>query len=223
MFILTTIEDLVQLKPSVLNQNPEKTVKDAINEKYSNKIIYNVGLCICMWDLLGASDGMIGHGTGLVNVNVEFRLLVFRPFRGEILSGKIKHSDSEGITMDLSFTSEIIIPASNLFPNSTFSLAEGVWVWRTDDGTELFLDKGEPALFRVESEIWEDQQPGVVRRGEDGKVVFERGSAWRVVGSMALPGLGPTLWWAEQDEEEGEGEDQGLLEGEGEDEEMIED
>ncbi|KAF2465025.1 uncharacterized protein BDR25DRAFT_306883 [Lindgomyces ingoldianus] len=209
MFILTTLEDLVQLKPSVLGLSSEKSVKDAINAKYSNKVIYDIGLCICVWDLMGASDGMIGHGTGLINVTVEFRMLVFRPFRGEILSGKIKHSDQDGITMDLDFTSEVYIPAENLPPNSTFSRAEGVWVWKTEDGTELFFDKGEPALFRVESEQWEDQKPGVVRRDpETGHVVHERGSAWTVIGSMAIPGLGPTLWWAEQDgeDEEDDGE-----------------
>lgn len=37
---------------------------------FSNlKVIQNVGLCIGFYDLLESSDGLIGHGTGLVNVN----------------------------------------------------------------------------------------------------------------------------------------------------------
>lgn len=32
-------------------------------------MIQNVGLCIGFYDLLESSDGLIGHGTGLVNVN----------------------------------------------------------------------------------------------------------------------------------------------------------
>ncbi len=40
------------------------------------QVIQKVGLCICMYDLLKASDGLIGHGTGLVNVNGEQHNLV---------------------------------------------------------------------------------------------------------------------------------------------------
>lgn len=33
------------------------------------KVVQKVGLCICVYDILKASDGLIGHGTGIVNVN----------------------------------------------------------------------------------------------------------------------------------------------------------
>jgi DNA-directed RNA polymerase III subunit RPC8 len=33
------------------------------------KVIQKIGLCIGFYDLLESSDGLIGHGTGLVNVN----------------------------------------------------------------------------------------------------------------------------------------------------------
>lgn len=33
------------------------------------KVIQKIGLCIGFYDLLKSSDGLIGHGTGLVNVN----------------------------------------------------------------------------------------------------------------------------------------------------------
>lgn len=70
-------------------------IEDNINEKYANKVreefyhslvlaaslclhgsrlsiiqvIQKVGLGIGFYDLLESSDGLIGHGTGLVNVN----------------------------------------------------------------------------------------------------------------------------------------------------------
>lgn len=34
-----------------------------------SKVIQKIGLCIAFYDLLESSDGLIGHGTGLVNVN----------------------------------------------------------------------------------------------------------------------------------------------------------
>ena len=33
------------------------------------QVIQKIGLCICVYDVLSASDGLIGHGTGIVNVN----------------------------------------------------------------------------------------------------------------------------------------------------------
>lgn len=38
----------------------------------SDSVVHKVGLCVCMYDLLKASDGLIGHGTGNVNVNGVF-------------------------------------------------------------------------------------------------------------------------------------------------------
>lgn len=50
-----------------------------------------------MYDLLWASEGLIGHGTGLVNVNVEFRVIVFHPFKGEVLFARISSCAPNGI------------------------------------------------------------------------------------------------------------------------------
>ncbi|KAF2106697.1 DNA-directed RNA polymeras-like protein III 25 kDa polypeptide [Lophiotrema nucula] len=205
MFILTTIQDLIQIAPPDFHKPSPQAIKDAINAKYANKVVLNIGLCICMWDLLSSSEGLIGHGTGLVNVNVEFRIAVFRPFRGEIVKGRIGHSTQEGIWVGLNFTNEVFVPFQNLFENSHFEEGERVWVWDSE-GTELFFDKGETVLFRVEQEEWIDQKPGIVQKDENGNVIEERGTAWRLIGSMAQPGLGPTLWWGDQEEgEEQEG------------------
>lgn len=214
---------MIQIKPQDFAKPSAQAIKDVVNEKYSNKIVPGVGLCLCMWDLLTATEGLIGHGTGLVNVNIEFRMTVFRPFRGEIIYGRIKTSNQEGIIIDLDFTSEVFIPFQNLFENSSFSNAENVWVWNSD-GTELFFDKGEPVLFRVEQEEWTDQRPTIVQKDDQGNVIEERGTAWRLIvcpdrrdaipcnkliklqGSMNQAGLGPTLWWGEQEEEGEEGD-----------------
>ena len=67
-----------------------------------------------MYDLLEHSEGLIGHGDGFVNVNglstsdtsyderlmanvfvVTFRMVVFRPFKGEVLLGRISSKSSQ--------------------------------------------------------------------------------------------------------------------------------
>lgn len=39
-----------------------------------SQVIQKIGLCISFYDLLESSDGLIGHGTGLVNVNGKPKL-----------------------------------------------------------------------------------------------------------------------------------------------------
>jgi DNA-directed RNA polymerase III subunit RPC8 len=107
-------------------------------------------------------------------------MAVFRPFRGEIIYGRIKSSNEEGIILDLEFTSEVFVPYQNLPENSSFSKAEMVWIWNSE-GTELFFDKGEPVLFRVEHEEWYDQRPTIVEKDEKGEIVEERPTAWKII------------------------------------------
>lgn len=181
----TTIQDLIQIKPEDFALPAAQSLKDAINTKYSNKIIQNIGLCVCLFDLLETSEGLIGHGTGLVNVNAEFRLIVFRPFRGEILQGRIKGSDQDGVTVDLDFTSEVFVPWQNLPKNTTFNTTESVWIWKDEpESPEMFFDKDEPCLIRVENEEWTDQKPTVVQKNADGIVIDERDTSWRIIVSF---------------------------------------
>ncbi|KAI9702053.1 MAG: DNA-directed RNA polymerase III subunit rpc25 [Candelina mexicana] len=115
MFILTTISDLVQIPPKDFSKKSAASIEDYINDKYANKIIQKIGLCICLYDLLKASEGLIGHGTGIVNVNVEFRLIVFRPFKGEVIVGRIIGADPHGIRIGLEFFNDILVPPHLLF------------------------------------------------------------------------------------------------------------
>ena len=60
-------------------------------------MIQKIGLCLCLYDILKVQDGIIGYGTGKANVNVNFRLIVFRPFKGEIIVGQIASASDLGI------------------------------------------------------------------------------------------------------------------------------
>jgi len=115
-------------------------------------------------------------------------MTVFRPFRGEIIYGRIKSSNEEGIILDLEFTSEVFVPYQNLPENSSFSKAEMVWIWNSE-GTELFFDKGEPVLFRVEHEEWYDQRPTIIEKDEKGEIIEERPTAWKIIVSHVQSGL----------------------------------
>lgn len=101
MWIVTKIADLVQLKPQDFYKTSLEAIEDKINEKYANKVIPNIGLCVCVWDITDASEGLIGQYDGFVNINVEFHMVVFRPHRGEVIQARIKEQTSQGMRREL--------------------------------------------------------------------------------------------------------------------------
>jgi len=193
MFLLTTISDLVQIAPEDFAKFSAVAIEDNINEKYANKVIQEIGLCICFYDLLESSDGLIGHGTGLVNVNVQFRLIVFRPFKGEILLGRIASATENGIKIGLEFFNDILVPPDFLPQGSRFDFADHVWMW-DNEGATFYFDVGEVVRFRVEAEEWHDQIPNAPDQLEPA-AVSERRPPYSIVGSVQMAGLGPISWW----------------------------
>ncbi|KAI1364565.1 RNA polymerase III subunit Rpc25-domain-containing protein [Xylaria arbuscula] len=192
MFILTKIADLVQIPPSQFEQHSRVAIENNINAKYSNRVIQKIGLCICMYDLLWASEGLIGHGNGLVNVNVEFRMIVFRPFKGETLFGMISSANADGIKIRTNFFEEIFVSYKELPENTEYDHNEKAWVWVVDED-RMHYDKNEMVRFQVLDEAWNDQLPD-----SGGQEALDRArsvSPYALKGSMFKEGLGVCLWW----------------------------
>ncbi|RYO99178.1 hypothetical protein DL763_001668 [Monosporascus cannonballus] len=192
MFILTKIADLVQIAPSQFEKHSRIAIEDNINTKYSNRVIQKVGLCICMYDLLWASEGLIGHGTGMVNVNVEFRMIVFRPFKGEAILGRISSATPEGIHIRTDFFEEIFVPYKELPENTEFVHNEQAWTWIVD-GEPMYYDKNEMVRLQVIDETWNDQMPDSAEQEALDKA--KKVSPYNIQGSMLKEGLGVCLWW----------------------------
>lgn len=51
-------------------------------------------------------------------VKVKFRLVMFRPFVGEVLEGKVRSSSEEGIHVSLGFFDDILVPPACMQPNT---------------------------------------------------------------------------------------------------------
>ena len=70
-------------------------VSDSITQGL--QVVFNVGLCIALFDLISVGDEYIFPSDGGSHIQVEFRLMVFRPFVGEVLTGKIRSCNQHGI------------------------------------------------------------------------------------------------------------------------------
>lgn len=191
MFVLSNFTDVVRLAPDSFSSTTELALTQAINGKFANKVVEGVGLCVCLFDILAATDGTIKAGDGGAFLNVEFRLVVFRPFRGEVLTGTVVSCSEAGVKISMGFFDDILVPA-HMLPENTVYQHEGGggYLWQTDDQT-LDIQVDDAVRFRVEDEHFVDCTPG--KKGE-----VQQGIApYSLTCSMGTPGLGVVGWWAD--------------------------
>lgn len=146
-------------------------------------------------------------------VVVKFRLIVFKPFVGEVLIGKIRSCTEEGLSVSLAFFDDIFIPSHCLQPGSAFNAEERLWVWNYD-GNELFMDLDEKIRFRVLAETFAEVAPvqkeallaSVANKlsgsnsltEDDQKLAFDsvpKVPPYKIIASVAEDGLGLLSWW----------------------------
>lgn len=57
-------QDTVAIQPAMLGMSPVDAIEYEINKKYANRVLHDVGLCICLFDILDASEGKVRFGDG---------------------------------------------------------------------------------------------------------------------------------------------------------------
>ncbi|KII86057.1 hypothetical protein PLICRDRAFT_165713 [Plicaturopsis crispa FD-325 SS-3] len=214
MFVLSILKDTVAVHPSSFGVPPAQALISALNKKYANRVLHDVGLCVCVFDLSEAGEGKVRYGDGFLWYKVVFRLVVFRPFASEVILAKVKSSDEDGIRLTISFFDDMYIPKAYLPQPSAFDPSERAHFWLaeppetptplldTPTSARMYIDAGELVRVRVEADEFVDDEPGP----PDARVteVRTKRAPYSVVCSIAEQGLGPVAWWkaAEPVEEE---------------------
>jgi len=67
----------------------ESATTAAIDAALLDRVIQGLGLCVTLFDVLEIETGEIYPNDGGVWFKAVFRMVVFRPFVGEVLVGKI--------------------------------------------------------------------------------------------------------------------------------------
>ncbi|WVF69674.1 hypothetical protein IAT40_004453 [Kwoniella sp. CBS 6097] len=228
MFVLVGVRDTVPVAPKAFDVPPALTIQDALNKKYANKLVPDKGLALCAFDILTAEDGKVTWGNGLMYYKVSFRLMLFAPFVGEVIVGKVLSTSKSYVRVSLGFFQDIYIVPSLLPPNSAYDPAQKKFFWVTSDDEaamtqeqlantvitdRLYIDEGEPIRFRVDSVEWQDVRPTpqslMAAAEDDGNNVPEKDpiekAGFKILATIAESGLGVTQWWS-QGEEAAEGE-----------------
>ena len=57
------------------------------------QVLHDLGLVVTIYDILSITGGFIYPSDGAAHYIVAFRLVLFRPFVGQILTGRLAKSD----------------------------------------------------------------------------------------------------------------------------------
>lgn len=195
MFILSELSDLIRVPPQSFATPVHKVLKDELHQKFSNKVISNLGLAVSVWDLLDIKDGLLRPGDGGAYVEVKFRIIVWKPFIGEILSGWVTDCTTEGIKVRMEFFDDIFIPKDYLFESCVFKPVEKAWVWQPDLETELYIDLNEKIRFRVEEEVFVNIKPKSSSEALGLEERENKAPPYALIASCQTDGMGCVSWW----------------------------
>ena len=67
MFVLARLTDSVRVQPSDFRKARADAVADELNKKYANKVVHQLGLCICLFDLVSVGDPLVVPGDGCIH------------------------------------------------------------------------------------------------------------------------------------------------------------
>jgi len=153
MFLLTVIEDKIKILPSQFGRNSLDVLKEQVEIKYTNRIILDVGLCITFYDFIDVGDPFLYPSEGSSIQVVRFRMVVFRPFIGESIVGKVTKSSKEGLHLSVEFFDEIFVPSSLLQSPSVYNPSTGLWIWKYGENQDMDFEMGlgEEIRFKVRS------------------------------------------------------------------------
>jgi DNA-directed RNA polymerase III subunit RPC8 len=205
MFILSRLSDDVRVLPHDLSKRPLDAVTDVVCARYLDRIISDLGLVITLNDVEAMTGGYIYPNDGAAYFSVTIRLVIFRPFPGEVLTGKLKSSSRDGVRVSLGFFEDVLIPEHAMQEPSFFNEGEKLWVWKFD-GNDLFMDVGEDIRFRVHALRFHSVPTPLEQASATGDAKL-LGTAARpfapmeVVGDINGDGLGLLAWWGGGEEE----------------------
>ncbi|KIR54505.1 DNA-directed RNA polymerase III subunit RPC8 [Cryptococcus gattii Ru294] len=176
--------------------------------RYANKLVPEKGLALSVFDILTAEDGKVIWGNGLMYYKVSFRLMLFAPFVGEVIVGRVLSTTKSYIRVSLGFFQDIYIVPSLLPPNSAYDPQQKAFFWVAGDDESTLTQEQLLNTVVSDSIEWQDVRPTpqamlAEMNGEavEGKDPIEK-AGFKILATIAESGLGVTAWWPGREENE---------------------
>ncbi|EFJ12066.1 hypothetical protein SELMODRAFT_235152 [Selaginella moellendorffii] len=101
MFVLSKLRDTLRIPPANLVLPLLDAITLEIHRLFLDKVVKDLGLCVSLYDIQSIEGGFVFPGDGAPTYTVEFQLVMFRPFPGEILVAKLKKCDKNGLVCNV--------------------------------------------------------------------------------------------------------------------------
>jgi DNA-directed RNA polymerase subunit RpoE len=197
MFQIARLEDPnVKILPENLGKPRLEAVTQVIESLYVDKVVKDLGLIVTLYEIVSIEGGTVYPGEGSAHFHVVFKAVVFRPFVGEVLEGRLKRADRKGLYVSLGFFDDAFVPEHMLQEPSAFDAEEQLWVWNYQN-ERMFMDVDEPVRFRCSSVRFPEQPRSATELDPKSLGVTPEGAfaPMVVVGDINADGLGLTSWW----------------------------
>ncbi|KDN47117.1 hypothetical protein RSAG8_03894, partial [Rhizoctonia solani AG-8 WAC10335] len=220
MFVTATLKDNLAVAPTHFSAPAHVAITNELNKKYANRVLLDVGLCICVFDLIWVGEGIVKYGDGCYwykDPQLPF-VWLYSDLPAQKLS-RVKSSRPQRTGFELRLDSSMIstfhgdhneqaffwLPPHHWTsdePPSTTQLLD------TDITTRLYLDRNEVIRLRVERDEFYDNEPGprkadTSQPGQEERVEddADRKAPYTITASIHGDGLGALVWWenTEQD------------------------
>jgi DNA-directed RNA polymerase III subunit RPC8 len=66
LFFFAPQQDKIPIHPSQFGLPPEQALINELNKKYANRVLHDVGLCICVFDVAEVGEGKVRYGDGFL-------------------------------------------------------------------------------------------------------------------------------------------------------------
>eukprot|EP00891_Asterochloris_glomerata_P001532 jgi/Astpho2/1532/gw1.00026.150.1_t len=197
MFLLSRMQDSVQVQPQDLGKTPVDAIRAELEASCYDKVLPEIGLAGKQLQLTQLSDGgNVAPGEGSALYEVKFELLSFKPFPGQVLKGKVKSCNRDGIAMTLGFFDDVFVPGDVLTEEYQFKSEENVWVWNHPDKDIGELMRVQEVNFKpipTASELQIGNANGPTPKGLPGNPF----APLEIVANITEDGLGLEAWWGE--------------------------
>ncbi|AKB14178.1 MAG: DNA-directed RNA polymerase [Methanosarcina thermophila] len=97
MYKMMKLVDTVRIPPTLLGEEVEPTVKNALREKLEGQVDKKLGCLVAIHKIVEIGEGHILVGDGAVYYDVTFEAIMFVPELQEIIEGEVVEAVSFGV------------------------------------------------------------------------------------------------------------------------------
>jgi len=101
MFYEVEVKSHIRVPPSKFKNDIKTSILESLNSHFSNFISKDLGIIICVSEVISIGDGVLIPGDGAAYYDTVFKLVVFKPEIQEVINGTITEIAEFGAFIDI--------------------------------------------------------------------------------------------------------------------------